>query len=151
MAGTGSLAESRRDPERVLSRDLGFETERHAVVLPDECVAGKAKGLDQDIPRGVPIEEEVRGALEPQAAAAIDSETFDPGVRPRALSPDEVLIERAAELHDEHADAGLVRDRDTGALPVHERDPLARARCIGPIAIDLIGRSQARIVRYQHR
>src|SRR5439155_10113795 len=132
------LTECTRVPQRLFLRDLRLEAHRHAVLFPDERVAREAERVLADIAGRLAIEEEVRLALEPEAAPAIDRNGLDLRTRSRGLSKED-LFERPAELAHEHRDAELFRLRYAGVLAIGERDALARPARLDE---DVIGRAE---------
>src|SRR5436853_485188 len=76
--GRGSLAEARGDPQRVVARYLRLEAERHAVLLPEQRVAGEAQRLGLGVAGLVAIEEEVRLPFDPEPLATVHRHVLDP-------------------------------------------------------------------------
>src|SRR5919204_3088702 len=138
----GQVASAERgcDPQRLVLRDLCLETHGHAVLLPDKGVTSQTQRVLARLAVRLAVEKEVRLTLEPEAARAIDRDGLDLRTRSGSLAEQD-LLDRAAELADQHRDPDLLRLRDAGAFAIREGHALGRAACFDK---DVVRRAQLR-------
>ena len=74
--------------EDLILGQRALDAQRQLVLLPEQDVAGEARGLRPTLAAAVEIDEGMRVALDPVARAAIDLDLLDAGTRRNPLTED---------------------------------------------------------------